>query len=911
MKKIILTLLLLIVFPLYASHIVGGEFELLHVSGNTYQLNMILYFDLLHGNAAAKDLEVTASIWRKKDNVHMMDVELPLVTETRVGYTQPACSHGELETDKITYSNELVLSDDQFNDPGGYYISWQRCCRNYSITNIYSDDPAGAGETSAGQTFYLEFPPVVKNGVPFINSSPRLFPPLNDYACPSRPYYVNFTGTDDDRDSLVYTMVTPLNTFSAVALPAEESGPYPDIVWRPGYSLSKIIGGNPDLSITLGGLLQCTPTTSGLFVFAVKIEQYRDNQKIGESRRDFQMLVTDVCAHDSPPSIVGKKASDIRFSASSLNVTFNAATTDADRCIMVQVSDPDSQTAVDNYTENVGIRLIPIIPKDYPLDDLAGFVTSASTATLTHGSVKTFSICFPQCPISTTGTFEIGVIAYDDACSLPETDTLIVKVSVLVPPNSPANFVAPNPLATTATLNEGDQATWPFELVDPDGDSLTIQAVGQGFNLDSAGMTMTILSNVKGKITGTLHWDAFCNIYDFTKLTKFKVQLIGDDLDLCGTDLPAIATFNLTVILPGFADVFIDTDLTSNTHERNVDGLTRKIGQSVSFNVTGTQADNDVIVLGVKGKDFNMSDYGMTYPSSSAAGDVTSQFVWDINCTNVDIRKKSFFSMNFTVLDNKNKCKIPKTDTVEVSVTVVAPDVANPSLVMQSTNSVPIVNNGVSITPGQTVAVSLIGQSPDPYPAPNSLQLSLISSTGNVNPTGYTFANVSGTGSVASPFLWSPDCSIFKNLKYDNNYEFKFNLLDKACWATLGDTITLAVEIKDIESDFSKFLPPNVITPNGDNCNDYFALEGLDEDEEAILNCHRDPTGADNLISFPKDNCTSQFQYIHIFNRWGKQVFKSSDRKFRWYAQSADAGVYYYLIEFGFTQYKGSLSVRE
>ena len=80
---------------------------------------------------------------------------------------------------------------------------------------------------AAGQTFYLEFPPVVKDGQPFINSSPRLFPPLNDYACPRKPYYVDFAGVDDDGDSLVYSLVTPLSTHSIIAIPPLLPAPYP------------------------------------------------------------------------------------------------------------------------------------------------------------------------------------------------------------------------------------------------------------------------------------------------------------------------------------------------------------------------------------------------------------------------------------------------------------------------------------------------------------------------------------------------------------------------------------------------------------------------------------------------------------------------------------------------------------
>ena len=195
MKKIVLTLLLLISFPLVASHIVGGEFELVHITGNSYRLNLIIYFDQINGAAGAKDASATVTIYRKRDRAFMASVVLPRVNEANVPYTQPTCSNGEIITSKLTYTTTLTLSASQFNDPQGYFVVWERCCRNYSITNIYSQIPS-AGNISAGQTFYLEFPPVVKNGEPFINSSPRLFPPLNDFACPFRPYYVDFAGIE-------------------------------------------------------------------------------------------------------------------------------------------------------------------------------------------------------------------------------------------------------------------------------------------------------------------------------------------------------------------------------------------------------------------------------------------------------------------------------------------------------------------------------------------------------------------------------------------------------------------------------------------------------------------------------------------------------------------------------------------
>ena len=381
MKKILLALLSSISVSGFASHIVGGEFELQHLTGYNYQLNMILYFDDINGNPGALDPLVTVAFYRKIDNAFITNLDLPLMLRSRVQYTQPACTSDLLKTDRLFYSAMITLSPASFGDPGGYYISWQRCCRNYNITNIFSEDPATGG-ISAGQTFYLEFPPVIKNGEPFVNSSPHLFPPLSDYGCPGRPYYVDFAGVDPDGDSIAYSMTTPLNTISAVALPPQAPAPYPLVEWRPGYSLNSIIRGAPDLRISPAGLITCTPTMQGLFVFAVKAEEYRGGVKIGETRRDFQLLVVDGCQPDRAPLITGKKITDATFTyVDRMAITFADTTRDGSRCIVVRVTDPDSQDSLHQYTQQLTLQAVALGFKK----DVSSVLPAITTGTVTHG----------------------------------------------------------------------------------------------------------------------------------------------------------------------------------------------------------------------------------------------------------------------------------------------------------------------------------------------------------------------------------------------------------------------------------------------------------------------------------------------------------------------------------------------
>jgi hypothetical protein len=893
MKKVFLTFLLLTALPVMATHIVGGEFELVHISGNTYKLNLILYFDKLNGDPGAKDASVTATIFRKSDDFRMAEYTLPFISESDVQYAQPLCSDGSIQTSKLIYSGNITLSETVYTDPSGYYISWQRCCRNYSILNIYSPQPPRAPEppTSnrtkyAGQTFYLEFPPVVMDGEPFINSSPRLFPPLSDYACPFRPYYVDFGGIDDDKDSLVYSMVTPLTTKTSAALPAPSPRPYPEVLWFPSFSVNNILNGSPDLRISKDGLLTCTPSgTQGLYVFAVRVEEFRKGKKIGESRRDFQLYVVDKCPIASPPSIKEKKSN----STGSMTVSFDNTIINENRCIEVTVSDIDSTKPDQGLTENIGIRVVGLNFKNPKLNEI---LPSITTAVLKDGNAADFKICFPQCPY-TNGSYQIGVIAFDDACSLPLTDTIKITVNVQPPPNnSPEITSDPSP----PPVSEGDSPILlNFRATDVDQDSLVVSIVTDGFALPAFGMEVRITKNVKGIMEGYLFWDPHCNNdFDFTKRKNFTVKVLVNDQDLCDLNDPVAAVFKLNILLHGPT---IYTDLTLDPNERIVI-QNRKIFESLNFKVTGQDLlSSDSLVVTGKGVGFNASDYSVNFSGGKNKYKVSTDFKWKIGCDKIDLKKKDTYIFQFVVIGDKNKCR---SDTVDVAVKLFPPDNAKPQLDALSQSSKNSTNSNLYFTLGQPIEINLLGTDTDFSPKDN-LTLSLISATGNVQPQGYTFQKVTGISPVQSALSWNPDCSIFKDQTYENNYSFEFSVADDRCLNTKADTIKVNIKIKDVDGTGKEFYMPNVFTPNGDMRNDFFALEGIEGEEEGVA--------FDSKISLPKDNCTGRFELVQIFNRWGETVFESTDRKFRWYAPNQAAGVYYYRLKYSNREYKSPLSV--
>jgi hypothetical protein len=901
MKKFFVVAFLLLAIQAGASHIVGGEFEIIHIGGNQYRVNLIYYFDVINNGfngVTPEQMEptITASIFQKSNNTFKRNVILSFVSRTPVDYTQPECSNDFIVTEKVLYSTVITMPDADYNNAAGYYIVWERCCRNYTITNIWSQPPVGNNSpNSAGQTFYLEFPPVVKNGQPFINSSPRLFPPLNDYACPYRPYYADFAGTDDDGDSLVYSLATPLSTHQTVAVPAIGPAPYPLVRWVEPFGVNNILAGEPDLKVSQDGFLTVKPTTLGLFVFAVKCEEFRDGIKIGEVQRDFQMFVVDGCAPAEPPMVESKPLTPATtFSAAeNMVLTFASTVPDQERCIQVRISDSDSEKLSDNFTENVKIKAIPLNFRG----TISNYVKMPPviSATLTNGSTKVFDICFAKCP-PFEGPFQIGIVAYDDACALPLTDTLKIAVTIDGPPNSDPDFTTPN---VNALINEGDKVTFPIMAGDLDNHPLLVNYLNDGFSLESVGMKLTTIQQTNGTYRAELEWDTRCNVYDFTGKSSFELKVLVEDQNLCPTiDLDTMV-LKMQVKLPGNFSPEISTDLQSEESDSYV--VTRKVFETLDFNIFGKDLiDKDTVILKGTGIGFEFETYQMLFPGdSSNVGNTQSPFLWTVNCDNVSLEEKNEFDFEFVVIDNKNKCRFLKADTLRVKVLVEPPDNQLPALSIVSTNpDLTINNNEMEITLGQQITLGLIANDPDVNPFQDEVLLDLTLADGTIAPSGYDFASAKGLGIAETTFSWNPDCSIFENGDYENEYFFTFATRDNRCFSEKGDTVTIKMTIRDVDGGDDEFLPPNFISPNGDETNEYFAMVALNDEGELV-----------NIM--PADNCIGHFESVSIFNRWGGELFTSRDRDFRWLPRNEAMGIYYYTLKFSNKkEYRGTITLR-
>ncbi len=850
MRKLILTITLLSFFQtIHAWHIVGGELELLHLEDFNYQINLIQYFDRAQTQNPGPEQLVIISIFRNSDHTLIRKDTLQLHSETDVSYTNDECAIDELVTTKVLYKKENVFLDPEiFNDSEGYYIVWERCCRNAGISNIVSPG-------TTGMTYVLDFPPVVKNGEPFVDSTPTLLPPLSDYACTGQLYYADFRGHDADGDSLVYSLVAPLNSSAVDAVPSPTPKPHYPVIFAAGISENNMVPGSPNLSISNSGFLTVNPSSGGLFVFSVKVEQYRDQQLIGTTIRDFQMFVRDDCEPPDPPIATVQVPGDDLIYEEEVFISYAVA---EEKCFDLQVA---------NIAEGaqVSFRLEPL--------NFQGAVEGFSfmETPITEDS-SVFEVCIPECPLKPDEPYIINMIVQDDACPLPQQDTVKLILDVEPPPNAAPRITNVTQDRLSVVIDEDLSYELALEGVDDDNDTVHFELYAPYFSPEQFGMSLQVTRREEGEGSAIFEWDTNCLVYDFSEKTKFELGIIIDDLDFC--KMPGDTLWlDMEVILPPNTDPVISADLNDTEIDIGLDEI-------LNFNVNAIDTDGDSLNLLLEADGFNPAAYNVEFEEQLGVGQVGTTFRWDLDCNALNIKEATAFTYHIIANDN-DKCKTKNFDTLTFTVNVIPRPNDAPEFEVLDIDEM-VVN--------QEYEFDVNASDPDGL---DSVFIDLL--PGQDLPPGFAFDFTRGSGFVhaSSKVIWTPTCQVLDENFTPKSYDVIFLAFDDACPIQAYDTMELTFTFKNLDVVIGEFNPPNVFTPNGDNINDTYSLSD-----------HTEPK-----FNLPPDNCFDEFIYFSVMDRSGVEVFKTSNRDFVWDGDGLPSGVYYYYVKYANSDFRGTLSI--
>lgn len=338
-----------------ATHIVGGEMKYDYLGADSYYVELRMYVDCENGSKRAISEDSTGhfGVFVGLTMESYDRYELFRGAPTRLSKVNYSCviPPENVCVDMYTYDTIMVLPENET----GYYISYQRCCRNHSILNL--DDPGGTGST------YLTFIPPRKEVA--VNSSPRFKKLPPNYLCINERFDFDHSATDPDGDSLAYRICSPYNGANrSTPKPYVPSNPpYRYVDWLPPYSESDPLPVANNFKIDPNtGRLGFKPNRLGQYVFGVCVEEYRDGMLIAETIRDYQFNVMD-CSFEVKSRFDGPDFScdpEIAFENNSASATsyfwdFGEADTDADTS--------DSKTPTHKY-KSPGYYKVMLVAKN-------------------------------------------------------------------------------------------------------------------------------------------------------------------------------------------------------------------------------------------------------------------------------------------------------------------------------------------------------------------------------------------------------------------------------------------------------------------------------------------------------------------------------------------------------------------
>ena len=150
----------------FSTHIVGGEIFYDCLGGNSYRITLKVYRDCING-LAPYDNPASIGVFNSS-GVLVANLLVNFPGSTPVTYTLNPCliPPTNICVEQAIYDTIVNLPP----VPGGYDLTYQRCCRNNTILNLVNPQDVGS-------TYTCHIPDA---SLAVVNSSPRFnnFPPI-------------------------------------------------------------------------------------------------------------------------------------------------------------------------------------------------------------------------------------------------------------------------------------------------------------------------------------------------------------------------------------------------------------------------------------------------------------------------------------------------------------------------------------------------------------------------------------------------------------------------------------------------------------------------------------------------------------------------------------------------------------
>jgi len=425
MKKILLliSLVFTINFAGNTSHGVGGDIQYIQTGANSYDVIMRL-FRYCEPGAATLGNSYSIAILDQITCATATNVTAVRDTFYPINFGDECYTPPGLCVETHIYKGSIAFLA---NNPNGYMSTWSLCCRN-NVVNVSANNLG----------LYTKFPtPAIPGG----NTTPLFVDyPTDGYFCIGLDKQIDFSCTDADGDSLAYFLVNPINTFTGCS---------PNfLAWNAGFNLGNILGPGSLCTINSStGIVTARPAQFGKYVISVKVVEYRNGIKIGETVRDIQYAALNCRTNIKPVLENFATRSVFQF--------------DEEKCIDIVANDPNGTDTfylqlTSNATQFGAVATLPAQTGGvyvFQWEDATTLsIDTAHVSNVRKLNSTTFEgigkvgarFCWDvnNCEILSVDSFHIDVLGYSLGCD-GSKDTVSRRVSIPIN-RDPYSYNVPN-----------------------------------------------------------------------------------------------------------------------------------------------------------------------------------------------------------------------------------------------------------------------------------------------------------------------------------------------------------------------------------------------------------------------------------------------------------------------------------
>jgi gliding motility-associated-like protein len=283
--------------PVYAMHIRGGELFYKYegkgatVNTSRYRLTLKLYIDCTQNSAGQLDTQVFFTVFKRSNGTqHGTELTANMSSDEFIRYdpnSNPCITNAP--TDVCYRLRYFQTTVELPNDPSGYTVAFQRCCRIDGIVNVLRPS------NSIGATYSCNIPGTSVLAGAEENSSPLLNSNDAVAICAGTSFSFDFSANDPDKDSLRYTLCEAyVGGSQGTPSPRQATAPpFTSVGYNSGFSGAAPLGSQVTINPATGILSGIAPPTVGQYVVTACVYEYRKGVLINIHRKDIHIKVSD------------------------------------------------------------------------------------------------------------------------------------------------------------------------------------------------------------------------------------------------------------------------------------------------------------------------------------------------------------------------------------------------------------------------------------------------------------------------------------------------------------------------------------------------------------------------------------------------------------------------------------------